>query len=99
MTYAEKNADDRLPVDAEEYNRIETSVFEGSPFLRQWFDRMCFKGQKVLDVGCGSGVMSCRLAKMGARVTAIDITEAAVTLARRNARVQGLDMDIAQMDA
>jgi len=99
MTYADWHADERLPACAEEFKRIETSVFEGSPFLRQWFDRMCFKGQKVLDVGCGSGVMSCRLAKMGARVTAIDITEAAVTLARRNAQAQGLDMEIAQMDA
>ena len=99
MTYADWHADDRLPVDAEEFKQIETRIFAASPFLRQWFERMCFKGQKVLDVGCGSGVMSCRLAKMGARVTAIDITEAAVTLARRNARAQGLDMDIARMDA
>ena len=99
MTYADWHADDRLPVDAEEFKQIETRIFAASPFLRQWFDRMDFQGQKVLDVGCGSGALSCRLAKMGARVTAIDITEAAVALARRNARAQGLDMDIARMDA
>ena len=99
MTYADWHADDRLPVDAEEFKQIETRVFAASPFLRQWFDRMDFQGQKVLDVGCGSGALSCRLAKMGARVTAIDITEAAVALARRNARAQGLDMDIVRMDA
>ena len=99
MTYADWYADDRLPVDAEEFKQIETRVFAASPFLRQWFDRMDFQGQKVLDVGCGSGALSCRLAKTGARVTAIDITEAAVALARRNARAQGLDMDIVRMDA
>ena len=99
MTYADWHADDRLPVDAEEFKQIETRIFAASPFLRQWFDRMDFRGQKVLDVGCGSGALSCRLAKMGARVTAIDITEAAVALARRNARAQGLDMDIVRMDA
>ncbi len=99
MTYADWHADDRLPVDAEEFKQIETRVFAASPFLRQWFGRMDFQGQKVLDVGCGAGALSCRLAKMGARVTAIDITEAAVALARRNARAQGLDMDIVRMDA
>ena len=99
MTYADWHADDRLPVDAEEFKQIETRIFAASPFFRQWFGRMDFQGQKVLDVGCGSGALSCRLAKMGARVTAIDITEAAVALARRNARAQGLDMDIVRMDA
>lgn len=91
MTYADWHA--------EEFKQIETRIFAASPFLRQWFGRMDFQGQKVLDVGCGSGALSCRLAKMGARVTAIDITEAAVALARRNARAQGLEVDIVRMDA
>ncbi|MFQ5618309.1 MAG: class I SAM-dependent methyltransferase [Rhodospirillales bacterium] len=99
MTYADWHADDRLPVDADEFKHIENRIFAASPFLRQWFDRMDFQGQRVLDVGCGSGALSCRLAKMGARVTAIDITGAAVSLARRNARAQGLELDIVQMDA
>lgn len=40
----------------------------------------------ILDVGCGGGILSEPLARLGARVTGIDATEANLTVARRHAQ-------------
>lgn len=47
-------------------------------------------GKKVLDCGCGNGFMSTVLAKRGAQVTAIDISEKSVELTRNRAIVNGV---------
>jgi 2-polyprenyl-6-hydroxyphenyl methylase / 3-demethylubiquinone-9 3-methyltransferase len=44
----------------------------------------------VVDVGCGGGLISEPLARMGARVTAIDPAEENIEAARRHAETQGL---------
>lgn len=41
-------------------------------------------GRDVLDVGCGAGVDLARFARGGARITGVDIADAAVALARAN---------------
>lgn len=43
------------------------------------------KGKRVLDAGCGYGYYSLLLAKRGAVVTGIDISEKTIGLARKNA--------------
>ena len=43
----------------------------------------------ILNVGCGSGDLSLRLAALGHRVTGIDIEQAYIDLANQNARQQG----------
>jgi 2-polyprenyl-6-hydroxyphenyl methylase/3-demethylubiquinone-9 3-methyltransferase len=50
-------------------------------------------GLAVLDVGCGGGLLSEPLARMGARVTGIDATEALVGAAQAHAFAEGLDID------
>jgi SAM-dependent methyltransferase len=61
------------------------------------FDGM--KGRKVLDVGCGAGVDLLRFARGGAVATGVDISPAAIALARANAAHQGLDVDLQVADA
>ena len=68
-------------------------------------DRMCahfgrdprslrpFEGLKFLDVGCGGGLISEPLARMGASVTAIDASEKNIGTARVHAEKNGLDID------
>jgi 2-polyprenyl-6-hydroxyphenyl methylase/3-demethylubiquinone-9 3-methyltransferase len=50
-------------------------------------------GLNVLDLGCGGGLVSAPLARMGAKVTAIDASEEAVGAARAYANQAGLDID------
>lgn len=50
-------------------------------------------GMKVLDVGCGGGILSESLAKRGALVTGIDLSEAALEVAIQHARMQNLEID------
>jgi ubiquinone/menaquinone biosynthesis C-methylase UbiE len=52
------------------------------------------KGKRVLDVGCGAGVDLVRFAKGGAEVTGVDLAESAITLARKNFEIQGLQADL-----
>jgi ribosomal protein L11 methyltransferase len=49
-----------------------------------------YPGMRVLDLGTGSGILGIAAAAMGADVTALDISETAVEVARRNVEENGL---------
>src|SRR2546423_9535632 len=48
------------------------------------------QGKTVLDVGCGDGLNSVMLAKMGASVTGLDISPGAIDAAQRRAALNGV---------
>ncbi|MBO7359069.1 MAG: 23S rRNA (uracil(1939)-C(5))-methyltransferase RlmD [Clostridia bacterium] len=50
-------------------------------------------GEKVCDVYCGAGTISLSAARLGARVTGIEIVPEAVINARENARINGLSAE------
>jgi len=52
-----------------------------------------FTGLKILDVGCGGGLVSEPLARLGATVTAIDAAAESIEIAKVHARQSGLDID------
>jgi ubiquinone biosynthesis O-methyltransferase len=61
------------------------------PARLAYFDRITsWPGQKVLDLGCGGGFMSEALASRGAQVTGVDVSRAAIAIARRHAASQQL---------
>ncbi len=51
-----------------------------------------FKGLRILDVGCGGGLISEPLARLGAEVTAIDAAERNIEIAKLHAAAGGLDI-------
>jgi 2-polyprenyl-3-methyl-5-hydroxy-6-metoxy-1,4-benzoquinol methylase len=56
-------------------------------------------GQRVLDVGCGTGVVAITAARAGARVTALDLTPPLLERARENATIANVDVDWREGDA
>ena len=55
--------------------------------------------QKVLDVGCGTGVMGLLFAEMGHQVTGIDLSEGMMAKAREKAYAQKLPVELKIGDA
>jgi len=49
-------------------------------------------GQRVLDVACGTGVVSVTAARVGARVTGLDLTPELLERARENARIAAVEI-------
>ena len=50
-------------------------------------------GDRVLDLGCGPGLYSSRLAEKGIKMTGIDISKRSLDYARQYAEKHGLDID------
>ena len=59
----------------------------------RWIAQHDLKGQRVLDYGCGSGILAIGAAKYGAAaIDAVDIDEAAVTSTDLNAQANGVQL-------
>jgi 2-polyprenyl-6-hydroxyphenyl methylase/3-demethylubiquinone-9 3-methyltransferase len=62
-------------------------------FARDPKDSKALSGLSILDVGCGGGILSEPLARMGARVTGLDPAEENVSVARLHAERGSLAID------
>jgi len=60
---------------------------------RYVLERAALAGARVLDVGCGGGLLAESLARAGADVTAIDLAPTMIETARLHALDQGLKID------
>ncbi len=56
-------------------------------------------GMRILDVGCGTGVVAITAARLGARVDAIDLTPQLLERARENASIAKVEIDFLEADA
>jgi SAM-dependent methyltransferase len=75
------------------YAEIERRRYRWHYHLRDLFRELQGSTGKLLEVGCGMGIDSVRLAHCGFRVTAVDLTEAALSLAREYATRRRAEID------
>lgn len=55
-------------------------------------------GKTALDVGCGAGLLTEPLARLGAKVTGVDASPEVIAVAREHAATTGLDIDYRAAD-
>ena len=71
-----------------------------NPARLEWIDeRTTLPGKRVLDVGCGGGILAESMAARGARVTAIDMAQASLAVARIHLQATGLEVEYLQSTA
>jgi 2-polyprenyl-6-hydroxyphenyl methylase/3-demethylubiquinone-9 3-methyltransferase len=69
-------------------------LHEINPLRLAWIGRHAgLAGKRVLDIGCGGGLLSEGLARLGARVTGIDLSEQALGVARLHLLESGREVD------
>lgn len=69
-------------------------LHEINPLRLSWIEsHVTLAGKRVLDVGCGGGILSEGMARRGAQVTGIDLSAAALEVAKLHLLESGLSVD------
>ena len=91
-------------IDAQSFSKLADSWWDPNGKLKtlhlinpvriNYTNNACDLGNKsVLDVGCGGGIFSEAMARLSARVTALDISEAVILTARKHAEIEDLEIE------
>jgi SAM-dependent methyltransferase len=76
-----------------------TEIYTCGPAARLATFARIAPGQRVLDVGCGTGVVALVAARLGARVSGLDLTPELLVRARENAAIAGVEIEWQEGDA
>ena len=80
------------PVGTREYfDEVEQRKYLVEPHIPGFADFERWRGKKVLEIGCGMDTDTMNFARHGAQVTAVDLSEKSLGLARQRAQVFGLE--------
>ena len=75
-------------------------LHEINPLRLKWIDKQAsLAGKKVLDVGCGGGILAESMAGAGASVSGIDLSEKALKVAKLHLHESGKSVDYQLMSA
>ena len=72
------------------FDDLDDYRFDKLHYLPRLVDFSGYRGQALLEVGCGIGTDLVRFARGGALVTGVDLSTTAIDLARRNFALHGL---------
>ncbi|HEX6690824.1 MAG TPA: bifunctional 2-polyprenyl-6-hydroxyphenol methylase/3-demethylubiquinol 3-O-methyltransferase UbiG [Burkholderiales bacterium] len=75
-------------------------LHEINPLRLGWIDRHAgLKGKVVLDVGCGGGILTEAMTRLGAQVTGIDLSDKALRVAELHLHESGLKVSYLKQSA
>jgi len=82
----------RKPIGSREYfDEVEARKYFVESHIPGFADFAHWSGKKVLEIGCGIGTDTINFARHGAQVTAVDLTEKSLDVARQRVKVFGLE--------
>ena len=93
--------DDQTPEHWDERYRSDNTPWEmgaPSPELLRVLQEEGIEAGAALDLGCGRGWSCIELARRGFQVTGVDVSNEALTAARKQARETGVQVDFQQAD-
>src|SRR5512133_1529780 len=71
----------------EYFDEVEARKYLVEPHIPAFAEFERWKGRKVLGIGCGIGTDTIRFARAGAHVTAVDLSEESLAVAKQRAAV------------
>lgn len=75
-------------------------LHEINPLRLDWIsERADLAGRKIVDIGCGGGILAESMASVGAVVTGIDMADGPLTVARLHQLESGMEVDYQQTTA
>ncbi len=72
------------------FDEVEQRKYFVEPHIRRFAEFERWKGKRVLEIGCGIGTDTMNFARVGADVTAVDLSDRSLGIARTRARILGL---------
>ncbi len=88
------------PVGSREYfDEVEARKYFVEPHIPLFAEFPRWHGKKVLEIGCGLGTDTINFARAGAKITAVDLSEESLKLAKQRADVFGLSDNITFIQA
>lgn len=73
------------------FDEVEARKYFVEPHISRFAEFEKWKRKHVLEIGCGIGTDTIKFARFGARVTAVDVSERSLEIARQRARIFGFD--------
>jgi 2-polyprenyl-3-methyl-5-hydroxy-6-metoxy-1,4-benzoquinol methylase len=80
------------------FQELDEYRFDKLRYLPHVVDFSAYRGQRLLEVGCGVGIDLVRFARGGALVTGVDLAETSIELAKQYFQQAGLPADLRLMN-